>query len=431
MADENKELEKEKQLPENRATSENFGFIKQEVSQPKWNHKKKKLFGQVITVVLLACMFGIIASVAYRASDYVLTQILEDNKRNEVDMDPAIPSDTRPGDGPGGTVEIDPAVLEQYANLMLGIQKVADELAASIVKITTISKEYDSIFGEETLISTEHTGILLADNEVEYLILVSYSDLYQNRVDSITVTFANGLDAEGTLLSREEELDLAVVRVSHKPYDAKQLEGIRVLSVGDSSALTPGAAVLAVGSPTGRHLSVNAGIITSMNEVCYITDTSVALMDTNMFGYDNGFGVLINTKGEMVGVLTRKFAGERKTMQAYSIKELNPVLLYMLNERNANEFGVLFRDLNKTELAELSVDNGIMITEVRQGSVAYQSGFRRGDIITKVEDIDIYYASQFFTVLNRYVKGQEIQVTFVRNGRTVSKPVDVEEKKNK
>lgn len=425
MADENKELEKDRQSGETqRETSENFGFIKQEIGGGKWNRTQKKRFGRIITVVLLAIMFGVIASITYRASDYVLTRLLDDNQRSDVDIRPSLPPGTQPGDStPGGNVEVDPEVLAQYDKLMQGIQQVAKDLAPSVVTVTTIRKEYDSIFDEEVPIATEHTGIVLADNEVEYLILVNASDLYRNRVDSISVTFHNGITDKGEVISSNKELDLAIVRVSHKEHTKDELKDIQVVAVGDSSTLSAGSAVIAIGSPTGKNLSVDTGIVSSMNDVCYITDTSISIIYTNMFGYENSFGILVNLKGEMVGVITNKYAGEHKMMQAYSINELNPLLVYMMNDRNPNEFGVMFRDLSKPELEELEMENGVMITEVIQDSVAYQCGFRRGDIITQIEENDIYFASHFFTVLNHYVDGQKVEVTFYRNGRKLTKSI--------
>lgn len=424
MANESKEREA---LEENRQANENFGFIKQEVGQKKWGSKQKKRAGIFFTVFLLAVMFGVIASISYKASDYVLTNILEENKRVEVDF----PTQTVPGTpvGSGGDsagTQVDPSVLEDYSTLMLGVQQVADALAPGIVTVTAVRQELDAIFGEASPVATEHTGIILADNQLEYLILVRYSELYAGRVDSLSVTFCNGLTADAELLEANEELDLAVVRASHKNCSAEELEQIRVISVGDSSGLSAGAVVIAVGSPTGKHLSVDVGMVSSVGEIGYITDSSVSLISTNMFGYEDGFGVLVNAKGEMVGVLTRCFAGERQMQQAYSINELKPLLQYMINGKQPNVFGAVFQELSQAVLTELSLDNGLLITEVRSGSPAYGNEFRRGDIITRIGDHDIFFASQFFTVLNNYLPGQEIEITFYRNGRKMVRTVEIQ-----
>lgn len=424
MANESKERDA---LEENKQANENFGFIKQEVGQKKWGSKQKKRAGMFVTVFLLAVMFGVIASISYKASDYVLTNILEENKRVEVDF----PTQTVPGTpigngGDGATTQVDPAALEEYSSILLGVQQVADTLSPAIVTVTAVRKELDAIFGETAPVASEHTGIILADNQLEYLILVNYSQLYADRVDSLSVTFRNGLVADAELLEANEELDLAVIRASHKNYGAEELEQIRVISVGDSSGLSAGAVVIAVGSPTGKHLSVDVGMVSSTGEIGYITDSSVSLISTNMFGYEDGFGVLVNAKGEMVGVLTRCFAGERQMQQAYSINELKPLLQYMINGKQPNAFGAVFQELSQVVLTELSLDNGLLITEVRSDSPAYESEFRRGDIITRIGEHDIYFASQFFTVLNNYLPGQEIDITFYRNGKKTVKTMEIQ-----
>ncbi len=427
MSSESKEQERS---AEKKQANENFGFIKQEFEEKKWNSRQKKRLLIILGVFLLAILFGIIASISYKATDYILTNIMEDNQREDVKF----PNQTVPGtavgdSGDGDNTTVDPTILEQYSQLLQGIWQMADELAPGIVTITAVKEDYDAIFEEATEVSTNLTGIILADNQLEYLILVNYTDLLAAEAEILYATFCNAAVSKAEVLAVNEELDLAVVRASHKDFTEAQMQGIRVIAVGDSSKLSPGALVVAVGSPTGRHLSVDAGMVSSVGETVYITDSSVSLIATNMYGYEKGFGILVNSSGEMVGVLTRKFAGDQEILQAYSVNELNPILQYMVNGKQPNYFGVLFEELPAAVLEEASIENGILITEVKEDSPAYRQGFRRGDLITKVGENDIYFASQFFTVLNNYLVDQEVRVTFYRNGREMSKSIVIQQGK--
>ena len=427
MSSESKEQERS---AKKKQANENFGFIKQEFEEKKWNSRQKKRLLIILGVFLLAILFGIIASISYKATDYILTNIMEDNQREDVKF----PNQTVPGtavgdNGDGGNTTVDPTILEQYSQLLQGIWQMADELAPGIVTITAVKEDYDAIFEEATEVSTNLTGIILADNQLEYLILVNYTDLLAAEAEILYATFCNAAVSKAEVLAVNEELDLAVVRASHKDFTEEQMQGIRVIAVGDSSKLSPGALVVAVGSPTGRHLSVDAGMVSSVGETVYITDSSVSLIATNMYGYEKGFGILVNSSGEMVGILTRKFAGDQEILQAYSVNELNPILQYMVNGKQPNYFGVLFEELPAAVLEEASIENGILITEVKEDSPAYRQGFRRGDLITKVGENDIYFASQFFTVLNNYLVDQEVRVTFYRNGREMSKSIVIQQGK--
>ncbi len=427
MSSESKEQERS---AEKKQANENFGFIKQEFEEKKWNSRQKKRLLIILGVFLLAILFGIIASISYKATDYILTNIMEDNQREDVKF----PNQTVPGtavgdNGDGDNTTVDPTILEQYSQLLQGIWQMADELAPGIVTITAVKEDYDAIFEEATEVSTNLTGIILADNQLEYLILVNYTDLLAAEAEILYATFCNAAVSKAEVLAVNEELDLAVVRASHKDFTEEQMQGIRVIAVGDSSKLSPGALVVAVGSPTGRHLSVDAGMVSSVGETVYITDSSVSLIATNMYGYEKGFGILVNSSGEMVGILTRKFVGDQEILQAYSVNELNLILQYMVNGKQPNYFGVLFEELPAAVLEEASIENGILITEVKEDSPAYRQGFRRGDLITKVGENDIYFASQFFTVLNNYLVDQEVRVTFYRNGREMSKSIVIQQGK--
>jgi S1-C subfamily serine protease len=63
----------------------------------------------------------------------------------------------------------------------------------------------------------------------------------------------------------------------------------------------------------------------------------------------------------------------------------------------------------------LSVDKGVLITEVVSDSPAEKAGLEAGDIITEVEGKEITNIDDLLTLINTFEIGQTVQMSFWRN----------------
>lgn len=69
-----------------------------------------------------------------------------------------------------------------------------------------------------------------------------------------------------------------------------------------------------------------------------------------------------------------------------------------------------------TEKAE----KGLKITEVSKGSAAEAAGLKEGDIITKVDAEEMNDTEDIFTAIRKHKPGDEVTVTYIRDGKTKS-----------
>ncbi len=90
--------------------------------------------------------------------------------------------------------------------------------------------------------------------------------------------------------------DLAVAKID---------ENYPALRFGESSALTPGTPVIALGSPAGLEFSVTEGIVSAVRKIGKYTYIQTDLS----LNPGNSGGPLLNTKGEIVGINTLKLSG--------------------------------------------------------------------------------------------------------------------------
>ncbi len=116
---------------------------------------------------------------------------------------------------------------------------------------------------------------------------------------TITVELVNGDQHRATIVGRDANYDLAVLRIN--------AGNLPVIGIGDSSKLSVGEPVLAIGSPLGLANTVTSGIISSLNRPV-TTGSAGAESYVNAIQTDaainpgNSGGALVDADGRIIGV---------------------------------------------------------------------------------------------------------------------------------
>ena len=76
------------------------------------------------------------------------------------------------------------------------------------------------------------------------------------------------------------------------------------------------------------------------------------------------------------------------------------------------------------------VTSGVAVLEVQDGSPADKAGLKKGDLIIKIEDDNIKSIASFRYTLYKYEPGQEIKITYIRNGKEKTVKVTLTENEN-
>lgn len=127
--------------------------------------------------------------------------------------------------------------------------------------------------------------------------------------DKITVVFDNGFSFDATLVRKDADRDVALLKISGS--------GFKALPVNTKGEVETGAEVAAVGTPAKVELgqTVTKGIISGSREIegkTYI-QTDVAVNS------GNSGGPLINASGEVIGVVVSKIFGKNVEGLAFAI----------------------------------------------------------------------------------------------------------------
>jgi 2-alkenal reductase len=237
--------------------------------------------------------------------------------------------------------------------------------------------------------------------------------------EALEVIFENGSIVDAELIGTDPFTDLAVVKIN--------VEVPAIVPLGDSTALRPGEAVIAIGSALGEYSNtVTMGIVSGLGRS--LGSDSGSTME-NLIQHDaainpgNSGGPLINMAGEVIGVNT---AVVRNTGNGISAEGLGFAIPSETVERIATlliEEGVVVRPYMgivyqavtpRFASAEgLPIDYGVLITDVPNGP-ARDAGVRAGDIITEINGERIDQDNPLVNVLFQYKPGDTIEVEVYR-----------------
>src|SRR5687767_5262706 len=191
--------------------------------------------------------------------------------------------------------DIDAAVLRTLETKTLPsvAARSYEAVHRSIVRVRAIG---DGLEHDEYMQSAAGTGVVVVDSG---LILTSLHVVAG--ASRIRVHFADGLESDARIVSKQPENDLALVQADEIPDD------LMPATVRPASDVMPGDEVIAVGFPFGIGPSVTAGVVSGVKRE-YRAPGGRGL--SNLIQFDaaanpgSSGGPLVNAEGEVVGIVT-------------------------------------------------------------------------------------------------------------------------------
>ena len=241
----------------------------------------------------------------------------------------------------------------------------------------------------------------------------------------IEVLLADGRHFEARVIGADPETDLAVLKI-----DASDLPG---LVFANSVTIEVGDIVLAIGNPFGIGQTVTQGIIsaTGRHELGLTTFENFIQTDAAINPGSSG-GALINARGELVGINTAIFS---QSSGSQGIGFAIPVNLASDVMSQIIKHGQVIRGWLGIEAAALTPElarenglqpgDGILITAVTEGSPAALAGFKRGDILLRVDDRTIRNPAHALTLIANSKPGTLLTLSGLRDGIPIRATAEV------
>lgn len=465
---------------ENNNKDNKFSFIQEQVTSKKKSRWKRMLISLGWTVVL-ACVFGLIASVTFCISLPKISKFLnvnqdkktvefptivpDDEDRKNVDsnseglegnQDIAVDNSGQNSDNSnlsGGhdtknkgtnaeeiqtpdTVIIEKSIkanIEDLSNMYTELRSIANNTNRSMVTVTSVSKGVDW-FNNDYEARKITSGLIVADNGADLIILVSLDKI--QGANGIQVTFFNSIEAEGVLQSYDTNLNIAAIAVKLKDIPEKNRKDIKPATLGESFALVVGTPIIALGNPNGYVGSMEFGIITSKGNSVYITDNKVELFNTDINDNKNSDGVIINLKGEVIGIITKVLKDEvnENVNTVIGISKIKKIIESLVNKQDRVYFGVKGMDMTAEALEKVGIVGGVSVTQVEPDSPALAAGLKSGDIILTVNETPISSMNSFYNIISLYEPKTPINITVKRDTKNTENDLNIEvilEKKDK
>ncbi|HYK45164.1 MAG TPA: trypsin-like peptidase domain-containing protein [Parafilimonas sp.] len=238
----------------------------------------------------------------------------------------------------------------------------------------------------------------------------------------INVTLANRKSYKATVIGNDPNTDLAVIKI-----DANNLP---YMLYGNSDDVKLGQWVMAVGYPLNLDVTVTAGIVSAKSRSIGINKSERAvesfIQTDAAVNPGNSGGALINTNGELIGINsaiaspTGSYAGYSYAIPVNIVKKaVNDLIKFGAVQRAYMGIQYPKEDMNDEQKKNMGIKDGsgVYILEVADDGAAKSAGLKKGDFITKLNDVDVNSGPELQEQVSRYKPGDKISVTYVRDGK--------------
>ena len=239
------------------------------------------------------------------------------------------------------------------------------------------------------------------------------------RADQIAVTLADGRVFRPDLVRTDPESDIALLRLS--------AENLPTVVLGDSNQVRVGQWVLAFGSPFGLNQTVTHGIVSARDRGQISLGNTIRIKEflqtDAAINPGSSGGPLADMTGAVVGVNTAIASNNgNNSGVSFSIPaNLVARVARQLLERGTVARGYLGLQLAPTLDAAAALRFGLdrvwgaLVETVHPDGPAAAAGLQAGDVILKLDGIDIRDENQLINLISSLPAGQRVRLTVWRS----------------
>ena len=299
------------------------------------------------------------------------------------------------------------------------VTSVANQVIPSVVTISARGAEGGGTGSGEVIKSD---GYILTNNHV---IAIAANG------GSVEVQFADGQTVPATIVGRDPQTDLAVLKVD---TSAK----LKVIAIGSSSSVVVGQAAVVIGAPLGLSGTVTSGIVSALDRSIQVPgeDNSAALLvgaiqTDAAINPGNSGGSMVNCSGQLIGVPTAGAAVPNSPGGSIGLGFAIPVNLAMtiadeiISTGSVTHayFGLGAVPIPPSAAAQAGVPEGLYVQTVTPGGPAAKAGLRTGDVITKINGQPATSTVQLQELTLTMKPGATVQLEYSRGGQSATATV--------
>ncbi len=325
---------------------------------------------------------------------------------------------------PAQALKQDAALLDAYSSTVVNVAK---KVSPSVVQIKVRNQSAELAPGRRTPSQRRPPNQGNADGGSGSGFIISSDGfiITNNHVvagaTEIKVQLPDSREYEATLIGRDPDTDIAVLKI--------YADGLKAIRFANSRNLQVGQIAIAIGNPYGFQYSLTAGVVSALGRT--LRSESGRLIDDVIqtdasLNPGNSGGPLVNSEGDVIGVNTAVILPAQGICFAVSsnLTALVAGKLIMTGRVRRGYLGIAGQLINLTERIvqynQLSAKTGVMVVSVEHDGVAGNAELMQADIIVGLNDQSITSVDDLHRLLTDDTIGRQIQLTILRENRKKS-----------
>lgn len=295
------------------------------------------------------------------------------------------------------------------------VSDIVEKCKDSVVEITTESvSSGNSIFGQYVS-QGAGSGVIISKDG--YIVTNNH---VVSGATSLKVTTTDGTEYDASVVGKDSQTDLAVIKV-----DANNLQAA---TLGDSDILQVGDPAIAIGNPLGElGGTVTTGIISATDRQITIDDETMTLLQTDAaINPGNSGGGLFNADGNLIGIVNAKESstGIEGLGFAIPITPAQDIITELMQNGSVTSrpaLNVSLYDYTSNNQSQYSkYEDGCYIVQIVKNGAADKAGLKQNDRILSFDGEQIQSTSDVKNVLKKHKIGDTVKMVVERDSKKVT-----------
>lgn len=305
-----------------------------------------------------------------------------------------------------------PAVVSIASTVMVRDQAFSDEaLPFGLFKEPPARRQYGQ--GSGVIVSSD--GYIMTNNHV-----------IADAVD-VEVILADRRQYKGKVVATDPKTDVAVVKI--------QATNLPTVPWGDSSHLTVGDFVLAIGNPLGLSRTVTFGIVSAVGRADVgVADFEDFIQTDAPINPGNSGGALVNIHGELIGINTAIASPTGGSVGVGFAIPSNMAKAAMQSLIKTGRvvrgfLGASTQDVTPLlgKIFRLPDVKGAIVTDVQPKGSAEKAGLKRGDVVERFDGQDVMDSGHLRNLVAAAAIGSKHRLGLIRDGKAMQAELVVQE----
>lgn len=299
----------------------------------------------------------------------------------------------------------------------MSLPEIAETARDSVVEITTETVSGSSRM-RQFVVEGAGSGVVITSDGY----IVTNNHVIEDAT-SIKVRLTSGEIYDASLVGKDSQTDLAVIKIN--------ASNLTPAVLGNSSELKVGDLAVVIGNPLGElGGTVTDGIVSALDREITIDGETMTLLQTNAaINPGNSGGGMFNAEAELVGIVNAKSSGSDVEGLGFviPIDTAKPIITSLIENGYVSGrpwLGVELLDITDVATAMYYRVSQLGVYVAKSGN---NSELKAGDLILKLNEEAVSSYADIKSILSNYAIGDQITVQVYRDGSLQNILVTIQE----